>query len=84
MKLKYWIREQRLESEFIIGKRIRIIGIPVQASKPIETICEGVVKLITDDSIYFEEVGALVWNTEWFDNCLKIQFVEDDFLPLTE
>ena len=83
MRLKDWIKSQRIQPSFMIGKRIRVIGISVQASKPIETICEGVVESVDDNVIYFEG-GKLVWNGEWFNNCLKIQFVEDDFLSLTE
>ena len=42
MRLKDWIKSQRIQPEFLIGERIRIIGIPVRAKEPIEIICEGV------------------------------------------
>jgi hypothetical protein len=83
MKLRDWIKSQHIQPAFLTGQRIRIIGIPVRASQSIETICEGIVESVDDDVIYFEG-GKLVWNGEWFGNCLKIQFVEDDVLPLTE
>jgi len=83
MRLKDWIKSQRIKPEFLIGERIRIIGIPVRAKEPIEIICEGIVESIDDNIIYFEG-GELAWNAEWFDNCLKIQIVENWIIPLTE
>jgi len=78
MRLKEWIKNQRILPSYLIGLRIRIIGIPVLTSNPIETIVEGIVKNIDENNIYFEN-GKLVWNGDWFDNCLKIQIVDDIF-----
>ena len=54
MRLKDWIKSQRIKPEFLIGERIRIIGIPVRAKEAIEIICEGIVESIDENIIRFE------------------------------
>ena len=76
MRLKDWIKDQKIKSSFLIGKRIRIIGIPVRTSVPIETICEGIVENIDDNIIYFEG-GDFVWDGNWIDSCYKIRIVDE-------